>query len=172
MAKSPMNVSRAARSPSSPGASPTFGTCASAALAAGLNSVGQSGSQGSGSSSPISTARHAANGLRAHHRCSVDGCPCRMLFSLAECLLTSAMGKSTSMRRLHVRGMVTLLKPYLPGCLWRTQTRSLSGRREPACVAIGRQGRPVPPARRSGPSRSYISAWDAQPVSNGRAPPD
>jgi hypothetical protein len=71
-----------------------------------LNSAGQCSSHGSGSSSAISIARHAANGRRAHHRCNVEGCPCRMDFSLAECFDTTAMGKSTSARRLHSFGIM------------------------------------------------------------------
>ena len=52
------------------------------------------------------TARDEANGRRAHHRCSVLGCPCRIDFSRDACLETSAMGKSTSARRLHSRGII------------------------------------------------------------------
>jgi len=33
-------------------------------------------------------ARQAAKGRRAHHRCNVLGCPCRMDFSRAACLET------------------------------------------------------------------------------------
>jgi hypothetical protein len=70
-----------------------------------LKSVGHSRSVGAGTSKPSSTARHVASERRAHHRCSVDGCPCRIDFSFAECSLTLAMGKSTSMRRLQVMGI-------------------------------------------------------------------
>ena len=42
------------------------------------------------------TARAAANGRRAHHRCSVLGCPCRMDFSLAEAMLIASSGSATS----------------------------------------------------------------------------
>jgi len=43
------------------------------------------------------TARAAARGRRAHHRCSVLGCPCRMDFSRAEALLMASSGRATSM---------------------------------------------------------------------------
>ena len=51
-------------------------------------------------SSAISTARDAG-GRRAHHRCKVEGYPCRIHLSRDACLDTSAMGKSTSASRLH-----------------------------------------------------------------------
>jgi hypothetical protein len=43
------------------------------------------------------TARAAANGRRAHQRCSVLGCPWRIDFSRAEALLMASSGKATSM---------------------------------------------------------------------------
>ena len=43
------------------------------------------------------TARAAANGHRAHHRCSVLGCPCRIDFSRADALLMASSGRATSM---------------------------------------------------------------------------
>ena len=43
------------------------------------------------------TARAAARGRRAHHKCSVEGCPCRMLFSRAEAMLIASSGSETSM---------------------------------------------------------------------------
>ncbi len=49
----------------------------------------------------MSTAREEASGLRAHHRCSVEGYPCRIDFSRTACLETSAIGKSTLASRLH-----------------------------------------------------------------------
>ena len=54
---------------------------------------------------PRSIARQAASGRLAHQRCSVDGCPCRMDFSRAECFDTTAIGKSTSASRLHSLGI-------------------------------------------------------------------
>src|ERR1035437_9379829 len=42
------------------------------------------------------TARAAANGRRAHHRCNVLGCPCRIDFSRAEALLMASSGRATS----------------------------------------------------------------------------
>ena len=66
-----------------------------------LNASGQCSSQGSGNNNAINTARDEASGRRAHHRWSVEGCPCRIDFSRAACFETSAMGKSTSARRLQ-----------------------------------------------------------------------
>ena len=54
------------------------------------------------------TARDDASGRRAHHRCSVEGCPCRIDFSRAACRDTSAMGKSTSAKRLQEAGIMKL----------------------------------------------------------------
>ncbi len=56
----------------------------------------------------MSIARHAASGRLAHQRCNVEGCPCRIDFSRAECLLSSATGKSTSANRLHSLGIMFL----------------------------------------------------------------
>jgi len=82
------------------------GTSSNIFFAFDLKSAGQCRSHGSGNSSPKSIARHAAKGLRAHQRWSVDGCPCRMDFSRAECLETTAIGKSTSAKRLHSLGII------------------------------------------------------------------
>ena len=43
------------------------------------------------------TARAAASGRRAHHRCSVVGWPWRMDFSRAEATLIASRGRATSM---------------------------------------------------------------------------
>jgi len=72
------------------------GTPSKASFALALSSSGHAASHGSGRRSAMSIARQAANGLRAHHRRRVDGCPWRMDFSRAECFETTAMGKSTS----------------------------------------------------------------------------
>ena len=48
------------------------------------------------------TARAAASGRRAHHRCSVLGWPWRMDFSRAEALLIASSGRATSMSFLAV----------------------------------------------------------------------
>ena len=53
-------------------------------------------SDGSSTNEANNTARHAANGRRAHHKCNVDGCPCRMDFSLAASRLMSSSGNATS----------------------------------------------------------------------------
>ena len=70
--------------------------------------VGNSSGHDDGSSTMDAnmTARHDASGLRAHHRCNVDGCPCRMDFSRADSLLMSASGRSISMSFLRYFCMV------------------------------------------------------------------
>jgi hypothetical protein len=62
-------------------------------------SVGKRSGQLDGSSTICAkiTARAAASGRRAHHRCSVLGCPCRMDFSRADALLIASSGSATSM---------------------------------------------------------------------------
>ena len=42
------------------------------------------------------TARAVANGRRAHHKCSVDGCPCRIDFSFEDASLILSRGSATS----------------------------------------------------------------------------
>ena len=42
------------------------------------------------------TARAAASGRRAHHRCRVLGCPCRMDFSRFDAALIASRGRATS----------------------------------------------------------------------------
>ncbi len=39
----------------------------------------------------------SASGRRAHHKCNVEGCPCRIDFSLAAARLISSSGRATSM---------------------------------------------------------------------------
>ena len=51
---------------------------------------------GSSTSDAQITARAAANGRRAHQRCNVDGCPCRIDFSRAASRLMAANGNATS----------------------------------------------------------------------------
>ena len=67
------------------------------------SSVGKRSGQDEGSSTSCanSTARHAASGRRAHHRCSVEGCPCRIDFSRAEAALIASSGIETSMSFLR-----------------------------------------------------------------------
>jgi hypothetical protein len=50
-------------------------------FAVSMKAAGQRGSAGSGHKDAQMTARHAANGRRAHQMCSVEMCPCRMDFS-------------------------------------------------------------------------------------------
>ena len=98
-----MNHSSPLRSP--PSLSGGCRTALRISRACRLKASGQYGSHGSGSSNASNTARLDASGRRAHHRCSVDGCPWRIDFSRAACFDTTAMGKSTSARRLHVLGI-------------------------------------------------------------------
>src|ERR1039458_8777932 len=46
---------------------------------------------------PKITARAAASGRRAHQRCNVLGCPCRIDFSREQALLMASSGRATSM---------------------------------------------------------------------------
>ena len=59
-------------------------------------SVSESSPNGSSTSEAQITARAAASGRRAHHRCNVDGCPCRIDFSRAASALIAANGNDTS----------------------------------------------------------------------------
>jgi len=70
---------------------------------------------GSGSSTARSTALEDASGRRAHQRCSVEGLPCRTFFSRAACFDTAAIGKSTSARRLHSRGIIEAAQAAVAG---------------------------------------------------------
>ncbi len=56
---------------------------------------------GSSTNCANSTARQAANGRRAHQRCNVDGCPCRIDFSRADAALIASSGIETSMSFLR-----------------------------------------------------------------------
>lgn len=82
LAKSPINFNNALRRSSSLTRAASFlvspGMSPSNSRASALNSGGQYSSQGSGSNRANSNARHAASGLRAHQRWSVEGCPCRI----------------------------------------------------------------------------------------------
>ena len=68
------------------------------------SSVGNSFGYADGSSTSCanSTARHAASGRRAHHRCRVEGWPCRIDFSRTDARLMASRGRDTSIsfRRL------------------------------------------------------------------------
>ena len=56
---------------------------------------------------PQMIARAAASGRRAHHRCRVLGCPCRIDFSRADARLMASSGRATSMSFLRVAVAVT-----------------------------------------------------------------
>ena len=53
--------------------------------------------EGSSTNEENNTARQAARGRRAHHRCSVDGWPWRIDFSRADSRLIASSGRATSM---------------------------------------------------------------------------
>ena len=53
----------------------------------------------------------AARGRRAHQRCSVLGCPCRIDFSRALALLIASSGKATSIRFLLGNGHESFFGP-------------------------------------------------------------
>src|SRR5579875_1843404 len=57
---------------------------------------GTSGWAGSSMREANSTARHAASGRRAHHKCRVEGWPCRIDFSRADSRLIASSGSATS----------------------------------------------------------------------------
>jgi hypothetical protein len=63
---------------------------------------GACGSAGSSTSEAKSTARQAARGLRAHHRCRVEGWPWRMDFSRADSRLMASSGSATSISLVRV----------------------------------------------------------------------
>src|SRR5262245_28051935 len=92
------------------------------------------------------TARAAARGLRAHHRCSVLGCPCRIDFSRADALLMASSGSATSMSFLAGRTALTACR--LSGELFLVLVHSVVlGRavRRPAVLAHVQQlGRSAP----------------------------
>ena len=58
--------------------------------------VSDSSPDGSSTSDAQITALAAANGRLAHHKCNVEGCPCRIDFSLAASLLITPNGSATS----------------------------------------------------------------------------
>ena len=60
-----------------------------------LKSPVQCGSHESGNGRAVSIDRDDANSCRAYHKCSVDGCPCRVDFSGTAYLVTASIGKST-----------------------------------------------------------------------------
>ena len=60
---------------------------------------------GSGQSAAQMTARHAASGRRAHQMCSVEICPCRILFSRRACAEIRLIGRSTSISHFGYCGI-------------------------------------------------------------------
>ncbi len=62
--------------------------------------------------STLSRARAAASGRRAHQRCSVLGCPCRIDFSRAEAVLIASNGNATSISFFFIR--LAILVDYDP----------------------------------------------------------
>ena len=106
-----LKVSSARRNPTSPSRTPKSPCSAWRAVA--LNASGQCSSHGSGNRSPSSIGLHVASGRLAHHRCNVLGCPYWIDFSRAACFDTTAIGKSTSARRLHSLGIMGVV-PFPP----------------------------------------------------------
>src|SRR6266545_1280372 len=70
--------------------------CRSASCASSVGNC-SGWAEGSSTNDANNTARHAAKGRRAHHRCSVDGCPWRMDFSRAAATLMASSGRASSM---------------------------------------------------------------------------
>ena len=73
-----------------------FSARCAARFAAGSDSSTSTYSDGSSTICAKITARAAASGRRAHHRCSVDGWPCRIDFSRADAVLIASSGNATS----------------------------------------------------------------------------
>ena len=72
----------------------------------------------------IERARAAASGRRAHHRCSVDGCPCRMDFSREQAALIASSGSATSMSlRGDLMGVIRGPVPAAAGSVRRLDRR-------------------------------------------------
>ena len=108
-------------------------------------------SEGSGSNTASRTVLDDAIGRLAHQKWSVEGCPCRIDFSRTACLDTSAIGKSTSARRLHSRG-ITGDQPagarrhshsrsaHRPAHLYRSSGPRFHNRTVNRCVSATRSG--------------------------------
>jgi len=92
-----------------------------------LAGVGKSSGHDDGSSTIFEkiTARAAASGRRAHHRCRVEGWPCRIDFSRAAALLMASRGRATSMSFLRVLGAVT--SSTAGAGLWRDKDCETAG---------------------------------------------
>ena len=73
-----------------------FSARCAARFVAGFDSSTSTFSDGSSTICAKITARAAASGRRAHHRCSVDGRPCRIDFSCAAAALIASSGSATS----------------------------------------------------------------------------
>ena len=94
-------LASAARSANRLASSQTFlrAFSTASALRRSLGSARSTSTYADGSSTICAkiTARAAASGRRAHHRCSVLGCPWRIDFSRALALLMASSGRATSM---------------------------------------------------------------------------
>ena len=73
-----------------------FSARCAARFVAGSDSSTSTYSDGSSTICEKITARAAASGRRAHHRCRVDGWPCRIDFSRADAVLIASSGSATS----------------------------------------------------------------------------
>ena len=118
-------------------------------------SVGNSSGHADGSSTSCanSTARHAASGRLAHHRCNVDGCPCRIDFSRADALLMASSGSETSMSFLRWAGG-TAVKGLLQMARLARRRRARARRRRRPVLVRDFSARPGP--RQPGQARRYL----------------
>ena len=113
-----------------------FCTAPTATILVGSSRPGRDGTTGRQRRQP---SRFAHFFMTAdNQRCSVEGCPCRIDFSLAACFDTTAMGKSTSARRLQPRGITPAPPPT--GRLLRRAQRL---RHEPPRTALHRPLAPL-----------------------------
>ena len=92
---------------------------ASSSLAENIGSL-----EGSSTNEAKSTARQAESGRLAHQRWSVEGCPCRMVFSFAEAALIASKGRATSISFLRVFISGTLSIDHWQGHLSRFAQRA------------------------------------------------
>ena len=77
---------------------------------------------------------HGSSGRRAHHRCKVDGCPCRMDFSRAASALIASSGRATSISFLDISYLQFFVKSFQAdlrlkevrfGLAWTTKLKNL-----------------------------------------------
>ena len=112
-----------------------FSARCAARFAAGSDSSTSMYSDGSSTICEKITARAAASGRRAHHRCSVDGWPCRIDFSRDDAVLIASSGSATSISFF-------LMGRTFPGAARPSPTVRTHAHRCPGpCAADTRSGR-------------------------------